>query len=73
MFVHHKYQGKGIAKSLLEELESYAQQSGESQIITESSITACSFFSKHGFNVLKEQTVIRNGVEITNIRMVKDL
>lgn len=38
---------------------------------THASITARLFFEKRGFQVVKEQTVKRNGVEMMNYVMVK--
>lgn len=38
---------------------------------THASITARLFFEKRGFQIVKEQTVKRNGVEMMNYVMVK--
>ena len=44
-----------------------------SKITTHASITAKSFFLKRGYQVIKEQQVIRNGVVLTNYVMEKVL
>lgn len=68
MFVHHLHQGEGIATALLCEIE----QRLKGLILTsEVSITAKPFFEKAGFRVVKQQSVILNGVELVNYKMTK--
>lgn len=68
LFVHKDHQHKGIATAICDELESFV--TGE-KIITHSSITAKPFFEKRGYRVKKEQTVVRNGISLTNFIMEK--
>lgn len=55
LFVHAKYQRKGIATAICEQLE----QAVPGKIITHASITARPFFEKRGYRVFKEQQVER--------------
>lgn len=68
MFVHHLHQGKGIATALLCEIE---QQLKCLILTSEVSITAKPFFEKMGFRVVKQQSVVLNGVELVNYEMTK--
>ena len=68
LFVHKNYQHKSIATAICDELESSV--TGK-KIITHSSITAKPFFEKRGYRVKKEQTVVRNGISLTNFIMEK--
>lgn len=68
MFVHYLHQGEGIATALLHETE----QRLKGLILTsEVSITAKPFFEKMGFRVVKQQSVVLNGVELVNYEMTK--
>ena len=68
LYVHQYHQGEGIASAICDELE--YSVSGK-KIITHSSITARTFFEHRGYRVIREQTVIRNGVSLTNYIMEK--
>lgn len=68
LFVHKSHQHRGIATAICDELESSV--TGK-KIITHSSITAKPFFEKRGYRVKKEQTVVRNGISLTNFIMEK--
>ena len=68
LFVHKDHQHKGIATAICDELESSV--TGK-KIITHSSITAKPFFEKRGYRVKKEQTIVRNGISLTNFIMEK--
>ena len=68
LFVHKNHQHKGIATAICDELESSV--TGK-KIITHSSITAKPFFEKRGYRVKKEQTIVRNGISLTNFIMEK--
>ncbi|MGB3632732.1 MAG: GNAT family N-acetyltransferase [Rubrobacteraceae bacterium] len=65
--------GRGIAKHLYRALEGEALSLGVGRIFTEASITARPFFNKQGFRVVREQTVQRLGVSLTNFVMEKSL
>lgn len=68
LFVHKDHQGEGIASKICEELEHSA---GGNKITTHASLTARPFFEHRGYRVLREQTVIKNGIELTNFIMEK--
>ena len=68
LFVHQDHQGEGIASAICDELEHSA---GGKKVITHSSITARGFFEHRGYRVIQEQTVIRNGISLTNYIMEK--
>lgn len=71
LYVHHDHNGKGIGTLLANELEAYATSLGLSEITTHASITAKPFFKKRGYHLIKEQTVQRNGQQLTNYIMKK--
>lgn len=71
LYVHKDYQSKGIATAIIIELERYAAINNISVFTTHASITAKPFFEKHGYHVVCENKVIRNGVELTNFIMEK--
>ena len=68
LFVHKNHQHKGIATAICDKMESSV--TGK-KIITHSSITAKPFFEKRGYRVKKEQTIVRNGISLTNFIMEK--
>ncbi len=68
LFVHARYQGKGIATAICNKLE----QAVEGKITTHASITAKLFFEKRGYKVIKKQEVERQGIFLTNFVMEKD-
>ena len=67
LFVHYAYQHQGIATALCDRLEAFV----DGLITTDASITAKPFFLARGYIVLQKQTVIRQGIELTNYHMVK--
>ncbi len=68
LFVHSRYQRKGIATAICDQLESAVQEN----IVTHASITARPFFEKRGYKVVKEQQVERQGIFLTNFVMLKE-
>lgn len=66
LYVHHAFQGRGIATALCDKLESTAKAE---KFTTHSSATALPFFKKRGYHVQKQQTVQRKGVPLTNYIM----
>lgn len=68
LYVHKDYQGKGIATAICDRLEG---NSPAEHFCTHASITAKPFFEGRGYQVVKEQTVERNGVSLTNFVMEK--
>lgn len=73
LFTHWEYQRQGVASALLKQLESEARALGLQELETEASITARPFFEHHGFEMQREQTIERRGVQLTNYRMAKKL
>ena len=73
MFVHKDHQRRGIASSLLQELESRAKWRGLDCLDTEASITARPFFERRGYVVIRPQTVQLRGQSLTNYKMKKRL
>ncbi len=65
--------GRGVARLLYDEVEREALTQGLGRIFTEASITARPFFERRGFKVVREQTVSRRGVGMTNFVMEKYL
>jgi len=73
LFVHKARQRQGIGSALLDRAIEQARLWGLSEVFTEASITARPFFKAHGFAIVKQQTVICRGVEMTNFVMEKTL
>ncbi|MEG1001900.1 GNAT family N-acetyltransferase [Clostridium sp.] len=73
LYVHKDYQGIGVGKTILNEIEKYAYENGVKVIVTHASITAKSFFYKFGYKVIKEQSVERYGESLNNFVMEKTL
>lgn len=73
LYVHSDYQRKGIATAIVNELEQQAIVHGISLFTTHASITAKPFFEQHGYHVVRENKVVRSGVELTNFIMEKDI
>lgn len=67
LFVHYGHQGKGIATTICNQLESVIQ----GDIFTHASITAKPFFEKRGYKVIKEQKIEKQGIFLTNFVMKK--
>ena len=67
LYVHADYQGRGIATAICNKLE----QSVSGKIVTRASVTAKPFFEKRGYKVIKEQSVERHGVFLTNFVIEK--
>ena len=66
LYVHKDYQRQGIATAICDRLE---REVTVGKITTHASITAKPFFQKRGYEVIKEQQVIRGGVALTNYVM----
>ena len=70
LFVHRNFQGKGTASAICSLLEASVNTG---LITVHASITAKPFFLRRGYNVIKEQQVLRDGVFLTNFVMQKSL
>lgn len=71
LYVHKEFQHRGIATTLVKELEQRARKDKVSSFTTYASITARPFFEKRGYRVLCENEVVRNGISLLNYRMEK--
>lgn len=69
LFVHHEYQRRGIATAICDELEKTAHN----KIFTHASVTAKMFFEKRGYKLIRKQQIERQGVQLTNFFMEKEL
>lgn len=72
LFVHKECQGMGIAKAIVTALEQDEKRKRISCFTVHASITAKPFFEKMGYQVVRENTVIRQGIQLTNFSMSKD-
>jgi putative acetyltransferase len=70
-FCHHQYQGKGIARQLMQHLHQQAKEMKLDKAFAHVSITARPFFEKAGFRVVKAQQVPIRGLILTNYVMEK--
>ena len=73
MFVQKDRQGRGVAGSLLSEVEKMAHGYGVRIIGLEASVTARPFFEAHGYSVVKEQKAKADRLYLTNYVMEKVL
>lgn len=73
MFVSPRFSRQGVARTLLTQLEQRAAHGGARRLSADVSITARSFFERHGFTVEKEQRAVTAGVQMTNFHMTKVL
>ncbi|MEG2175365.1 MAG: GNAT family N-acetyltransferase [Oscillibacter sp.] len=71
LYVAASHQGQGIATALLSALEQHALAAGVTRFSTHASITAKPFFEKRGYQVVRENRVVRGEVTLTNFVMVK--
>lgn len=71
MYVHHQFQNQGIAKALLEKIESKALEDHITRIWSSVSITAQPFFAKNGYSHYQDEHKNVNGVAFTNALMQK--
>ncbi len=72
LYVSHLHQRRGIATALVTALERQATANGVTAFETHASITARPFFERFGYVVVKENTVVRHGVSMTNFLMRKE-
>lgn len=68
-FVRPDVMGQGVAGALYEALLEAAVDAGTPRLYAEASHLARSFFEKRGWQVIATQTVVRQGVALTNHRM----
>lgn len=73
LYIHKDYQRQGIAAALLNAVEKEAEKLALSEITVDASLTAKPFFEKHGYETIRQQTVVRKGVALINFKMVKTM
>ena len=73
MYVHHAYQGLGIATSLLNNMIDEAMSCGHTEITSDVSITAKPFFLHKGWKILQPQLVLCRGVVLRNYHVRYEL
>jgi putative acetyltransferase len=62
---------KGVGTKLMQELHITAAKMQIVRLHSEVSLSAQLFFSRAGFSIEAEQTVVRNGIELRNSKMYK--
>lgn len=73
LYVHKDHQRQGIAAALLKAVEKEAEKLALAEITVDASLTAKPFFEKHGYETIRQQTVVRKGVTLINFKMVKTM
>jgi putative acetyltransferase len=64
---------QGVGTRLMEQLHMAASAMLLERLHSEVSLSAQQFFAKAGFRVEAEQSVVRNGIELLNSKMYKDI
>ncbi len=70
-YCHHAWIGKQVGSALMAAIDAKAKEQHNHRIFAEVSITAKAFFESKGFVVVQQQTIIKQGVELTNFVMEK--
>ena len=73
LYVDHRFQRQGMARSLYQQVELEARRRGIRRLFTGASITARPFFERMGFSVLRQQQVEFCGVIFENYAMEKQV
>ena len=73
LYVRGDAVGRGVGQGLYQAVEQEARSRNLRRILTEASITARPFFEQQGFRTVREQTVWRRGVGLTNFVMEKSI
>jgi len=72
-YCHHEWIGRGVGSLLMKHIHKKANELGIARIFAEVSITAKPFFERYGFVTVTEQSVVKDGIELTNYKMEKNL
>ncbi|CUI18044.1 Acetyltransferase, GNAT family [Candidatus Protochlamydia naegleriophila] len=72
-YCHHNWIGKGVGSALMHHIFIEAERIKVTRLFAEVSITAKPFFEKQRFSTICEQSVIKDGVQLTNFKMEKIL
>ncbi|MGV2988111.1 GNAT family N-acetyltransferase [Vibrio sp. E150_011] len=70
-FCHHKYQGMGVGKTLMNHVLGVGRERGISRFYSEVSITAKPFYEHFGFKVVQAQEMEVRGQKLRNFVMEK--
>jgi putative acetyltransferase len=73
LFVSPRHLRRGIARTLLSFVEQQARSAGTAELTSDVSVAARPFFERFGFDVVREQQPIKDGVELINYRMRKNI
>ncbi len=73
LYVHKDHQGEGIGTALLVRIEKDASTKGIRHICLGSSITAKTFYQKHGYKFLKNDLLDIRGHKLPMCKMKKKL
>lgn len=74
LYVHPKYQGKGIGRALVQHFCNEATDQGIDKVITTASLYAEGFYLRLGFTAIqKAPHYLRNGVVVPVTKMIKIL
>ena len=71
LYVNKDFFRKGVASKLYNELKLESLRQGFYKLQSDVSITARPFFQAKGFEVIKENIKVVNGVELVNYRMIE--
>ena len=72
-YVHPDYTRQGVASKLYRHILNIARTKNIPTLSANISITAMPVFKKWGFEIAREQTVMRNGQSFTNYHMTQDI
>lgn len=72
-FVRHDAQRQGIGLRLFSKIKQRALDFDLNRMTTEASITARPFFTRQGFEVIRQNNIERRGVTLTNYSMLLQL
>ncbi|MGR5278524.1 GNAT family N-acetyltransferase [Vibrio rotiferianus] len=72
-FCHWQHQGKGVGTALMQQLIAEGARNFNHRLYANVSLTAKPFFERHGFIVVKQQSVDIRGQTLTNFLMEKEL
>jgi putative acetyltransferase len=73
LYVHPEFQRQGVARALCERALAWAKSRGIPRLTSDASVTACPFFERIGFRVVKPHDVEFQGVSFQNFHMERDI
>ncbi|MBM3201202.1 MAG: GNAT family N-acetyltransferase [Chlamydiae bacterium] len=72
-YCHHEWIRKNVGSTLMQEILQRAKNAPIERVFSEVSITAKPFFEKWGFHVTSLQKIQKNGVELINFKMEREV